>query len=192
MTAEPQRRLSADDYLALERASETRSEYLDGEVFAMAGASREHNLIATNVVGTLHPQLKARGCEKYASDMRVRIAATGLYTYPDVVVVGGQPRFEDEERDTLLNPTLIVEVLSPSTEDYDRGRRFAHYRSIPSLQVYLLVRQDRAHVELFTRQRDDRWVLWETDDLGATVDLSAIGATIALADVYDRVPGVSI
>jgi Uma2 family endonuclease len=124
--------------------------------------------------------------------MRVRIAATGLYTYPDVVVVCGQPRFEDEERDTLLNPTLIVEVLSPSTEDYDRGRRFAHYRSIPSLQVYLLVRQDRAHVELFTRQRDDRWVLWETDDLGATVDLSAIGATIALADVYDRVPGVSI
>jgi Uma2 family endonuclease len=107
-----------------------------------------------------------------------------------VVVVCGQPRFEDEERDTLLNPTLIVEVLSPSTEDYDRGRKFGHYRSIPSLQVYLLVRQDRAHVELFTRQRDDRWVLWETDDLGATVDLPAIGATLALADVYDRVPGI--
>ncbi|MEE8587203.1 MAG: Uma2 family endonuclease [Acidobacteriota bacterium] len=190
MSAEPQGRLGVEEYLALERGSETRHEYLDGEIFAMSGASREHNLIGTNIVGTLHPQLKRPGCEKYANDMRVRIPATGLYAYPDVVVACEEPRFEDDERDTLLNPTLIFEILSPSTEDYDRGRKFVHCRSLPSLQVYLLVAQDRIHVEVFTRQQDDRWVLWETDDLNATLELPAISATLAVADIYDRVPGI--
>lgn len=189
MSAEPQRRLTVEEYLALERESETRHEYLDGEIFAMSGASREHNLIGTNLVAALHPQLKQHGCEQYANDMRVRIPATGLYTYPDVVAVCGEPRFEDDERETLLNPNLVVEVLSPSTEDYDRGRKFAHYRSVPSLQVYLLVAQDRAHVEVFTRQPDDRWLLWETDDLDASFELPAV-ATLAMAEVYDRVPGI--
>ncbi len=189
MSAEPQQRVTVEEYLALERDSETRHEYLGGEIFAMSGASREHNLIGTNIVGAFHPQLKRHGCEQYANDMRVWIPSAGLYTYPDVVVVCDPPRFEDDERETLLNPTLIVEVLSRSTEDYDRGRKFAYYRSIPSLQVYVLVAQDRAHVEVFTRQPDDRWVLWETDDLDATLELPEIGATLKVAEIYDRVPG---
>lgn len=191
MGAEPQRRYTIEEYLAIERESEVRSEYLDGEIFAMSGASREHNLIATNVVGTLHPQIKRQGCEQYASDMRVRIPESGLYTYPDVVVVCGEPRFEDDVRDTLLNPVMIVEVLSPSTEDYDRGRKFAHYRGIPSLQIYLLIAQDKVHVELSTRQADGRWLLWESDDAGVVLELPAIGATLPLAEVYDRVPGIA-
>ncbi len=191
MSAEPQRRLTVEEYLDLERESETRHEYFDGEIFAMSGASREHNLIGTNIVGALHARLKRQGCEQYANDMRVRVPATGLYTYPDVVVVCEPPRFEDDRRETLLNPNLIIEVLSPSTEDYDRGRKFAHYRSVPSLQVYLLVAQDSAHVEVFTRQPDDRWLLWETDDLDATLELPTIGANLAVAEIYDRVPGIT-
>ncbi len=192
MSAEPQRRSTVEEYLALERESETRHEYLDGEIFAMSGASREHNLIGTNIVGALHSQLKRHGCEQYANDMRVWIPEADLYTYPDVAVVCDPPRFEDDERETLLNPTLIIEVLSPSTEDYDRGRKFAYYRSVPSLQVYLLVAQDRAHAEIFTRRPDDRWLLWETGDLDATLELPEIGAALKMADVYDRVPGVTV
>ena len=192
MSAEPQQQLTVGEYLALERESETRHEYLDGEIFAMSGASQAHNLIGTNIVGALHPQLKRSGCEQYANDMRVWIPTAGLYTYPDVVVVCDPPRFEDDERDTLLNPGLVLEVLSPSTEDYDRGRKFAYYRSINSLQIYVLVAQDRSHVEVFTRQPDDRWLLWETEDASAGLELPAIGASLALAEIYDRVPGIAI
>ncbi len=192
MSAEPQRRLTVEEYLAFERESETRHEFLDGEIFAMSGASREHNLIGTNIVGALHPQLKRHGCEQYANDMRVWIPAAGLYTYPDVVVVCEPPRFEDDERETLLNPSLIIEVLSPSTEDYDRGRKFAYYRGVSSLRVYLLVAQDRAHVEVFTRQADDRWLLWETEDLDAEIELPEVRATLRLSEIYDRIPGVTV
>ncbi len=201
MSAEPQRRLTVDEYLALERESETRHEYLDGQIFAMSGASREHNLIGTNIVGALHPQLKRHGCEQYANDMRVWIPAAGLYTYPDVVVVCDPPRFEDDERETLLNPSLIIEVLSPSTErvplaplrgDFDRGRKFGYYRSVSSLQVYMLVAQDREHVEVFSRQPDDRWLLWETESLGVEIELPEIGAILAMAEIYDRVPGITV
>jgi Uma2 family endonuclease len=191
MSAEPQQRLSVAEYLAFERASETRHEYLNGEIFAMSGASREHNLIGTNIVGALHAQLKRHGCEQYANDMRVRVPASDLYTYPDVVVVCEPPSFEDDEHETLLNPGLIIEVLSPSTEDYDRGRKFAYYRTIPSLRVYLLVAQDRVHVEVFTRQPDDRWLLWETEDLDAELAFFEIGATLAVSAIYDRVPGIT-
>ena len=188
MGAEPHPRWTVEAYLARERAGEEKHEYCNGELFAMSGASREHNLIAWNIVGALHAQLKRGSCEGYAHDMRVHVPATGLCTYPDVVVVCGDPRFEDENRDTLLNPTLIVEVLSPSTEDDDRGRKFANYRSIDSLRSYLLVAQDQSHVEHFARQQDGRWLLSESDDPAAVLDLSAIRATLSIADVYDRVP----
>ncbi len=191
MSAEPQRRLTAEEYLAFERESEIRHEYLDGELFAMAGASREHNLIGTNLVAALHAQVRKQGCELYANGMRVRVPATGLYTYPDLIAICGRPRFDDAESDTLLNPDLIVEILPTSTEDYDRGRKFAHYRSIPSLQIYLLVSQEKAHAEVFTRQRDGRWILWETDDLDATVELPVVGAAVGMREIYDRVPGLS-
>ena len=134
MSAVPKPYLTPQEYLARERRAETKSEYLRGGVFAMSGASRNHNLVATNVAAELRQQLRDRDCEVHQSDMRVKISSTGLYTYPDVTVVCGEPEFEDEEVDTLLNPKVIVEVLSPSTADYDRGGKFTHYRRLPSLR----------------------------------------------------------
>src|SRR6185436_1384401 len=188
MTVEPHRRVSIEDYLVAERQAETKSEYLDGEVFAMSGASREHNLIAVNVAASVHGQLKRRPYEAYAGGMRVHSPATGLYTYPDVTVVCGEPRFEDSELDTLLNPTLLIEVLSPSTEAYDRGRKFAQYRTLESFREYVLVSQDEVRVEIFTRQDDGHWLLsQEAGRLEETVPLASIGCELRLADVYDRV-----
>ena len=147
MPAMPKPLLTPEEYLARERRAETKSEYLRGEVFAMAGASRAHNLIASNAAGELRQQLRDRPCEVYPSDMRVKVSPSGLYTYPDVTVVCGEPQFEDAEVDTLLNPKVLVEVLSPSTADYDRGGKFTHYRRLPSLQEYVLISQDRPLVE---------------------------------------------
>ncbi|MCP4662549.1 MAG: Uma2 family endonuclease [bacterium] len=141
MSAEAERKWTVEQYLAFERESETKHEYYDGETFAMAGASPAHNLISWNIAMALGPQVRSRGCFGFPADMRLRIPATGLYTYPDVVVVCGEPEF-DQQRDTLLNPTLIIEILSPSTEDYDRGRKFAHYRSLESLAAYLVIAQE--------------------------------------------------
>lgn len=191
MSAEPHRRVSLEDYLAAERQSETKNEYLNGEVLAMSGASREHNLIAWNLSGALHAQLRGRTCEAYVGDMRVHIPATGLYTYPDIAVVCGEPRFEGGELDTLLNPTILVEVLFPSTEGYDRGKKAAHYRTLDSLREYLLVSQEEVRVELFVRQDDGHWLLSEASRLDETVSLGSIGCTLRLADVYERVPGSS-
>jgi Uma2 family endonuclease len=188
MSVEPQRRVSIEDYLAAERRAETKSEYLDGEVFAMSGASREHNLIAVNVTASVHGQLKGSACEIYAGDMRVHVPATGLYTYPDVTVVCGEPRFEDgEEVDTLLNPTLLIEVLSPTTEGCDRGKKFAHYRTLESFREYVLIAQEEVRVELFTRQEDGHWLLSEASRLEERLPLASIGCELRLADVYDRV-----
>lgn len=150
--------LKPDQYLEAERKAEYKSEYFAGEVLAVVGASREHNVIATNLIGILHAQLRDRSCETYAGDMRVKVAPTGAYVYPDVVVVCGVPELEDEENDTLLNPTVIVEVVSPSTESQDRGRKWEHYRRLPSLAEYVLVAQDRRRVEHYTRQENDTWL----------------------------------
>lgn len=187
MTAEPQSKWTFEEYVAFERDSEIRHEYLDGEIFAMTGASRKHNAINASLVAALYSQVRSHGCEIFASDMRIRIPATTLGTYPDVVVVCGEPEFEDEKEDTLTNPTLIVEVLSPSTEDYDHGKKFAHYRTLKSLSTYLMVAQDEVRVELYERQGENRWVLSEFRDLRATLDLPAVGSKLALADVYAAV-----
>lgn len=181
--------MSVPDYLAFERQAETRHEYSGGEIFAMGGASWRHGLVAGNVFAALHRQLRGKGCFVQASDLRVRIPATDLFTYPDVVVVCGEPQFDDAELDTLLKPTLILEVLSKSTEDYDRGRKFAHYRTVESLTEYILLAQDRVHVERFTRQARDRWELWETDDVAVSIDLQAIGCRLVLREIYDAVVG---
>ena len=186
MASDPRPRVSPEEYLALERQAETKSEYLDGEIFAMSGASRKHNRLSLNVAFILDSQLKAKGCEVFASEMRVKVSATGLYTYPDVIVVCGEPQFEDAEVDTLLNPTLIIEVLSKSTEDYDRGTKFLHYRSLPSFSEYVLIVQSQIHVEHYLRQ-DDAWVLTETDRRDDVIELPSVGARLALADIYDRV-----
>ncbi len=189
MTAQPQPQvgLSPEEYLARERRAEVKSEYHDGEVFAMSGASRAHNLIVTNFVRELSLRLRDRDCEVYPSDMRVKVDPTGLYTYPDVIVVCGEPAFEDEHVDTLLNPTLLIEVLSESTEASDRGKKFEHYRKLETLQGVVLVTQDEAHAERFTRQPDGQWLLGEASGLEAALHLASIDVTLPLADIYDKV-----
>ncbi|HEV7377579.1 MAG TPA: Uma2 family endonuclease [Pyrinomonadaceae bacterium] len=176
-----------DEYLALERQAEYKSEYFNGEIFAMTGASRRHNLVAANVLASLHGQLRKRPCEIYPSDMRVKVSPTGLYTYPDVVIVCGEPIFDDTQRDTLLNPTVLVKVLSKSTASYDRGEKFEHYRKLDSLAEYLVIAQNKYHVEHYIRQPDNRWLLSETDDIRETNHLSSIECDLALADIYDKV-----
>jgi Uma2 family endonuclease len=187
MAAQPKTYISVADYLAGERMSDIKHEYHAGEVFAFAGGSEEHNLIAANVLATLHTQLRRRPCKIYPSDMRVKIQRTGLYTYPDVVVVCGHPHFEDAEHDTLLNPTVVIEILSPSTERYDRGKKFQNYRTIDSLAEYLLIAQDTLRIEQYIRQPDQQWLLSEAASLDATIELPSIQCTLALADVYEKV-----
>ncbi len=181
-----QPRSTPEEYLALERESPTKSEYVNGRIYAMGGASRRHNLISGNIFARLRTQLSGRPCEAYVNDMRVKVDATGLYTYPDVAVVCGQAKLEDDHFDTLLNPTLIVEVLSRSTEAYDRGEKFAHYRQLESLREYVLVAQDRLRVELYTRQ-GEQWVLSEFSTVDSIAPLESIGCTLAVHDVYEQV-----
>lgn len=178
---------SPEEYLTLEREAEYKSEYFNGEISAMTGASRRHNLVAGNVFASLHAQLRQRPCEIYPSDMRVKVSPTGLYTYPDVVVVCGEPSFDDERKDTLLNPTLLVEVLSKSTASYDRGEKFEHYRKLDSLTEYLVIAQNKHHVEHYVRQPDNQWLLSETDDLQETVHLPSTGCELTLTDIYAKV-----
>src|SRR5919199_1130147 len=134
MSAVPKTRLTPEQYLAIERKAEFKSEYYNGEMFAMAGASEPHNRIKDNLIGELHARLKVSACHSYSSDMRVKVSRTGLYTYPDIVIICGKPELEDAHGDTLLNPQVIIEVLSDSTEKYDRGKKFRHYKQIESLR----------------------------------------------------------
>lgn len=187
MSALPKLYVTPEEYLALERASESKSEYWNGEIYAMAGASARHNLITINVGATLHTQLRGRSYHVFLSDMRIKIPATGLYTYADVTVVCGKPQLEDCEMDTLLNPTIIVEVLSKSTESYDRGKKFQNYRSLPSLREYLLIAQDDYHIEHYLRQPDDQWLLTDVHDPQGGVVLPPIDYRLTLADVYAQV-----
>lgn len=187
MSSAPTAHVTSEEYLTQERNAERKSEYFGGEVFAMAGASPEHALIVTNLAGELRQQLKGRPCNVYSSDLRLRVSPTGLYTYPDVMVVCGSPIFADDQRDTLLNPTLIIEVLSESTKDYDRGRKFQHYRTLLSTGEYLTVAQDSVHIEQWTRQPDQRWILTEADNIAARISLASVGVELALSEVYDKV-----
>ena len=187
MSTQPKTFLTLEEYLEIERKAEYKSEYCDGEMFAMAGAGENHNQLVMNLAIGLGSQFRSRPCRVYSNDMRVRVVATGLYTYPDVVVVCGERRYLDERRDTLLNPSLLIEVLSPSTEAYDRGRKFESYRSIESLSEYLLVASDRVHVDLYTRQPDGRWLLTSASRLEDSLDLQAAGFRLALAELYEKV-----
>lgn len=186
MSAVPESYLTPEEYLSIERKAEYKSEYSGGEMYAMSGASREHNLISLNIASELRAQLRGRPCETYASDMRVRIFPPRRYVYPDVVVVCGEAEFEEDGVDTLVNPRVIVEVLSYSTESYDRGTKLGWYRRIESLQEYVLVSQDTPHIERYVK-RAEGWVLTDTDGLEATVRLESIDCEISLTDIYDRV-----
>ncbi|MAT69975.1 MAG: hypothetical protein CMJ58_10685 [Planctomycetaceae bacterium] len=179
--------LSPEEYLAIERASRERHEYFQGEMFAMGGASLAHNEIALAISSRLYNALRDTSCTVAASDLRVRISGADHYVYPDIVVTCQQPRFEDDQLDTLINPQAIIEVLSESTETYDRGKKFEQYRQIESLREYLLVAQDRAHVERFQRDDSGAWVLTEATGLDAAIELASIGCSLQLAEVYARV-----
>lgn len=185
MAAVPKSRLTPEEYIAQERQADTKSEYVDGVVYAMTGASREHNLIALNIGAELRQQLRGRECETYVVDMRVRVTRNA-YFYPDIVVVCGKPQFEDASVDTLLNPTVVFEVLSPSTGDYDQGGKFARYRSLETLREYILVSQAECHVMQFVRQPDNSWLLTETRDCDGRLSLPSINVSLSLADVYAR------
>lgn len=177
-----------DDWLENERAAvDSRSEYVQGEVFAMTGASEAHNLIVTNITREISTQFRGRPCRTYANDMKVRVQSADAGVYPDLIAVCGEREFYGERRDVIQNPELIVEVLSDATEAYTRGEKFALYRQLPSLKEYLLISQHRVRAELFTRQADNRWLLADFSAATDTVPLASIGCNLALAEVYDKV-----
>jgi Uma2 family endonuclease len=179
--------ITPEEYLAIERAAEYKNEYVNGEIFAMTGASRKHNLIAGNIFGELREQLKGKPCEVYPGEMRVKAPAARSYVYPDVVVACGDPQFEDGYLDTLLNPTLVVEVLSKSTESYNRLAKSAYYRTIESLVEYLLIAQEEFRVEQYVKQADGRWLLSDVRSLENAIELEGIGCSLALRDIYERI-----
>jgi Uma2 family endonuclease len=191
VTAQPKPYITEEAYLAEERRSSVKHEYYNGSVYAMAGASERHNLIAINIAASLHGQLRGKGCRVYPSDMRLKIVKTALNTYPDFAIVCGQSEFTDPvKRDTLLNPIIIIEILSPSTERYDRGMKFQHYRTIPSLKEYILVSQNDHVIEKFTRQATKEWVLTEAIGSEAEMALFSVQGSLVLKDVYDQVPSI--
>ena len=179
--------LTPEQYLASERAAETKSEYFRGEVFALAGASLRHNLLVARLIEHLSPVVRRSGCEVYPSDLRVKISALGKYTNADVIVVCGKAELEDAHGDTLLNPSVIFEVLSESTERYDRGAKFLHYRKLESLRAYVLVAQDTIGVEVYTRQEQGFWRYEAYEGLGAIVTIEPPGARFSLAELYEGV-----
>lgn len=189
MTAMPQPSMAMTEaeYLDFEQKSDLRHEYINGEVFAMTGASENHTLISGNLVTALNIALRTRPCKVYPIDMRVKVIPSTLYTYPDVSVVCGDSHFSDNEFATLLNPNVIIEVLSPSTEAYDRGKKFQEYMKIPSMQEYVLVSQEEARIEHFMRGEDERWILTIVAGLVATLELPSVGCSLLLEDVYLKV-----
>ncbi|MDX6484416.1 MAG: hypothetical protein QOE95_2187 [Gaiellaceae bacterium] len=176
-----------DEYLALERGSEIRHEFLDGTVYAMAGESPTHSAICFNLAGALHPQLREANCRGFSPNMKVRAGEAGLYAYPDLAVVCGEAVFHDRHGDVLLNPTVIFEVLSRSTQAYDRGEKFERYKSIETLRDYVLVSQDRPRLEHFSRRPDGAWVYAELEVTDDALTLDSINCRVALADIYDRI-----
>jgi Uma2 family endonuclease len=186
MSTQPKTLLTPEEYLEIERAAEYKSEYYDGVMYAMAGARRRHDRIAWNVHRELGNAFRPRPCEGFTSDMRVRTVARH-YTYPDASALCGEPRFLDERQDTLLNPSMIVEVLSPSTEAYDRGRKFELYQEISSFREYLLLASDRVHADLYVRQPSGLWLLASVGGLDDVLVLESVGCSLKLADLYEKV-----
>ena len=180
-------RFTPEQYLLLERAATQRSELINGEIYAMAGASRAHSLIVTNLGRELSNRLRGRPCETHLIVLRLSVPDTRLYTYPDALVICDEPRFVDDQFDTVTNPIALFEVLSPSTEAYDRGAKFAHYRRLPSLKYYLLISQTEPLVERYERQESNTWLLTELRGLDAMLELPAFPASIPLSDLYERI-----
>lgn len=178
--------MTEDEYLAIERAAEERHEFANGEIFAMARGSSNHAAVMMSIGTELRVALRHRRCQTRSADMRIHIPSSGRYVYADASVVCGRPQFKDDKHDTLLNPRVIVEVLSPSTEAYDRGDKFAQYRTLPSLMHYVLAAQDKPCIEVFTRLEDGSWNL-KVYGPGDRVELPAIESTIEVDQVYTNV-----
>ena len=185
---EPARKLGATfaEYIACDEASELKHEYVDGEIFAMSGGTPAHALLAANMIGELRTALRTRPCYAFGADLRIRVQETGLATYPDVSVVCGKLERDPENANTVTNPVVIVEVLSPSTEKYDRHQKFDHYRLIPTLRDYLLVSQDKRHVAHYARNADDSWTLRDIRP-PTELMLASLGCTLSLEALYERV-----
>jgi len=187
MSKQQKARFTAAEYLSMDRASSEKHEFAFGDIYGMGGASARHVEIVGNIVRELGNRLRQQPCRVYSTDLRLCVDAEHRYTYPDVVVVCGQPQFLDDEIDTLLNPVLIVEVLSESTRNYDRGDKFQQYRGIPSFREYLLVDQAKTHVERYAKQNDGTWSLYETDSLNEFVHLESISVTLPLSEIYLKI-----
>jgi len=186
MAVQKKNYITPEEYLATEREADFKSEYYQGEVFAMSGAGNNHNIITANLIIALGNEFKGKKCRVYPSDMRLHIPLNGLYTYPDVMAVCGERQFLDDKKDTLLNPFLVIEVLSPSTADYDRGTKFMLYRSIPTLQHYMLIDSRACHVERYAKNPESNWVLTEVKDLNAILSFTNPDLTLALSDIYEE------
>lgn len=181
-------RFTAEEYLAFERAAERKHEYLDGQIYVMAGASPPHNQICFNLAGELHSQLKGTSCYGFTSDQKIRTDPMDLFSYPDLTIVCGAPKFHDEHQDVILNPKIIIEVLSPTTEAYDRGEKFVRYQQLKSLSDYILVAQDRPSVEHYVRQKGKRPCLFTVEtEISAEIVIDSIKCRLKLADIYDRI-----
>jgi Uma2 family endonuclease len=180
----PIHRFSPEEYVALENSSDVKYEYFEGEVFAMAGGTPRHSLIASNLIREFGNALLERGCAVFTSDLKVKVEATGLYTHPDVTIVCGPPQFVDPKSECLTNPTVIIEVLSPSTEAYDRGAKFEQYRAIPSLTAYLLVAKDRPRVEQFIRKTDTDWDYHITHGIDSVLEVPPLNVRVALERIF--------
>ena len=187
MASQPNTFYPAEEYLELERKAEYKSEYYNGEIYAMSGASRNHNAIAFSLTGMVRQHLRGKACRGFTSDMRVLVRPSGLYTYPDLSATCEPPQYLDGQLDTLLNPSLIVEILSPSTLRYDRGEKANLYRDLPSLHELLLITQDQYEVELYRRESDSEWKLIHVTSPDAIVELRSIGYTLSLRELYENV-----
>ncbi|MBF0242932.1 MAG: Uma2 family endonuclease [Desulfamplus sp.] len=187
MIPQEKQRMTPEDYLEFEKNSELKHEYFDGEIFAMVGARKNHNRVSSNTSRILGNQLLNRPCDVFISDMRVKIPEIEKYTYPDIVVACDKVEFIEEELDSLLNPVVIIEILSDTTESYDRGLKFTHYRLIESLQEYILISQYHCQVEKFKRDKEGTWVYSSVEDMKASVKIDSINCELALSEIYYRV-----
>jgi Uma2 family endonuclease len=187
MAQEPNKFLTPERYLELDRKAESLSEFYGGEMYPLEVGTREHERVLVNTFHQIKHQLFGQPCQAYTSSMRVRVGPAGPYTYPDIVVVSGRPSFADDKQDILLNPAVIIEVMSRSTEDYDCGGKFVGYRKLASLRDYLAVAEHKLYVEHWTRQPDDRWVRTRYTDREQSIEIPSIGCMLVLSEVYDRV-----
>ncbi|MDQ6665415.1 MAG: Uma2 family endonuclease [Acidobacteriota bacterium] len=187
MSAKPIPQITPEQYLEAERCAEFKHEYYQGQIFAMSGGTHPHGIIICNFAGEMRQALKKRPCLVSTTDVRVRVSETGLYAYPDILAVCGDPAYADDRQDTVLNPTVIVEVLSKSTEAHDRGFKFAQYWKLDSLKAYILVSQDEARVEVFERRSKEQWILREYAGLDAACRIENLDCKIQLSEIYDKV-----